>query len=364
MIIALLISFIFLILRFTVTLFNFLSNPKLTRVSKRYQDKVSILIPARNEAANILPLLQSIHQQDYSNYEVLILDDNSNDDTYKVCAGFTAGHPRFSLIKGNPLPAGWLGKNYACHQLAQRATGRYFLFLDADEQVENGLINSTIHRMQLRGLSLLSLFTRQEMVTMGEKMVVPLMHFILLNLLPLRLVYLVKSATVAAASGQFMLFDAGTYQTYQWHKMAKNRVVEDVEIMKLVKSSRLNGEALLANGMISCRMYKSYNEAINGFGKNFLAAFNYNIFGFLVYLLLIIGGPVIIFMTANLNLIFIMLGLIVLTRIMISLSAGQKAWINVLLHPVQMLSLLLIGITSIKKHITKTTVWKGRKISV
>lgn len=362
MIIALLVAFIFLILRFTVTLFNFLSNPKLPRISKRYRDKVSILIPARNEADDILPLLQSIHQQEYDNYEVLILDDNSTDDTYKICTDFAATHPKFKVIKGNLLPAGWLGKNYACHQLVQQATGKYYLFLDADEQVKNGLINSAIHRMYLRELSLLSLFTNQDMRSTGEKLVVPLMHFILLNLLPLRLVYLVKSASVSAASGQFMLFNAANYKEYQWHQLAKDKVVEDVEIMKLVKSAKLNGEALLANGMISCRMYKGYNEAINGFGKNFLAAFNYNIIGFLVYLLLIIGGPAIIVMTMNLNLIFIMAGLIVLTRVMISLSAGQNVGLNVLLHPLQMLSLLFIGLTSIQKRLTKTTEWKGRKI--
>ena len=364
MIIALLVVFLFLILRFTVTLFNFLSNPKLPRIGKHYTDKVSILIPARNEAENILPLLTSIQQQDYGNYEVLVLDDNSTDATYQVCAGFAAKHPKFKVIKGEPLPAGWLGKNYACHQLVQQATGEYYLFLDADEQVQKGLINSAVHRMKLRGLSLLSLFTNQTMLSVGEEMAVPLMHYILLNLLPLRLVYLVRSASLAAASGQFMLFDAYTYKQYQWHQLAKNKVVEDVEIMKLVKSTKLNGEALLANGMISCRMYKGYNEAIHGFGKNFLAAFNYNIIGFLIYLLLIIGGPAIIVMTMSLNLIFIMLGLISLGRIMISLSAGQNALRNLFLHPVQMFSLLLIGITSIQKHLTKTTVWKGRKISV
>ena len=362
MIVTLLIVSFFLILRFTVTLFNFLSNPKLPKISKAYTDKISVLIPARNEADNILPLLASIHQQDYPNYEVIILDDNSTDDTYAVCKGFAAEHPAFKVIKGKTLPADWLGKNFACYQLAQQAKGKYYLFLDADEKVYNGLFNSAIHRMRLRNLSLLSLFTNQEMITAGENMVVPLMHFILLNLLPLRLVYLVKSAAVAAASGQFMLFDAGQYNEYQWHQLAKNKVVEDVEIMKLVKASSLNGEALLANGMISCRMYKGYNEAINGFGKNFLAAFNYNVIGFLIYLALIIGGPVLIILTMNINFIFMMLGLIILTRIMISLSAGQNAWLNIFLHPVQMLSLLLIGLTSIQKHLTKTTVWKGRKI--
>jgi glycosyltransferase involved in cell wall biosynthesis len=359
---ALLVTFIFLILRFTVTLFNFLSNPKLPRIGKHYQDKISILIPARNEADDILTLLQSIAQQSYQNYEVIVLDDNSTDNTFVICEEFVNTHKHFRIIKGKPLPAGWLGKNYACYQLAQQAKGAYLMFLDADEKIENGLINSAIHRMNLRGLSLLSLFTNQTMVTTGEKVVVPLMHYILLNLLPLRLVYLVRSASVAAASGQFMLFNAADYHKYQWHQLVKNKVVEDVEIMKMVKASKLNGEALLANGMISCRMYKGYNESIDGFGKNFLAAFNYNVFGFLIYLILIMGGPIVVIMTMNPNFIAMMASLVMLSRIMISLSAGQNAWLNVFLHPIQMLSLLLIGFTSIQKHLTKTTVWKDRKI--
>lgn len=362
MIIAISITFFFIILRFAVTLFNFISNPKLHRVSKQYTDRVSILIPARNEADNIETLLRSIHAQDYQNYEVIILDDESTDDTYAVCEAFAANHMHFRVIKGARLPEGWIGKNHACHQLAKEADGKYLLFLDADEEVKPGLINSAVHRMHLLQLGLLSLFTNQQMISPGEKAVVPLMHFILLNLLPVRLVYLVKNASVAAASGQFMFFDAAIYHQYQWHKAVKDKVVEDVEIMRLVKAEAYNGEALLANGMISCRMYKSYDEAINGFGKNFLAAFNYSIIGFLVYIVLIIGGPMIVLMTLNLPLIFFMLGLIMLTRFMISLLSDQSPANNIILHPLQMLNMLIIAVISIQKYLTKTTVWKGRKI--
>jgi chlorobactene glucosyltransferase len=331
-------------------------------VGKQYRDKVSILIPARNEAANILTLLQSIHEQDYQNYEVIVLDDDSLDDTYGVCMAFAVNHPQFKVIKGSKLPSGWIGKNHACYQLAKHADGKYLLFLDADEQVKPDLINSGVHRMHLHQLALLSLFTNQEMVTPGEMVVVPLMHFILLNLLPLRLIYLVKNASVAAASGQFMLFDAAVYHQNQWHNAVKNKVVEDVEIMRLIKTGAYNGEALLANGMISCRMYKNYTGAINGFGKNFLAAFNYSILGFLIYIMLIIGGPMVVIMTLNLPLIFFMFSLIVLTRIMISLLSDQNAIRNVMLHPLQMLNMLIIAVISIQKYTTRTNVWKGRKI--
>ena len=362
MIVALFITFIFIVLRFTVTLFNFISNPKLPHVKKPYAFLISILIPVRNEQDNILGLLQSIYDQDYIDYEVIILDDGSDDATYSICEQFASKHHQFRIIKGKKLPHDWLGKNYACHQLAEEAKGDDFLFLDADEKVNDTLLNSAIHRMRLYNLGLLSLFTNQQMDTFGEKSVVPLMHYILLNLLPLRLVYLVKNSTVAAASGQFMLFDAETYRKNEWHKQVKDRVVEDVEIMRLVKSSGYNGEALLANGMISCRMYKSYSEAVNGFSKNFLAGFNYSIITLLIYLVIIIGGPMIVMMTLNLQMIVFMIGLIILTRIMISLSASQNAWLNVLLHPLQMINLTIIAFMAIQKYLTKTTVWKGRQV--
>lgn len=323
---------------------------------------VSILIPARNEQENILRLLVSIYSQDYRDYEVIVLDDDSSDRTYDICAEFAASHPAFRVIRGKELTGHWLGKNYACYQLARQAKGEFLLFVDADEKIFNGLINSAVHRMHFRSLALLSLFTNQQMKTLGEWLTVPLMHYILLNLLPLRLVYLSKNTAISAASGQFMLFNTAVYRQFEWHKSARDKIVEDVEIMKQVKSAGFNGESLLANSMISCRMYTNYSEAINGFGKNFLAAFNYNIFSFLIFLLLLIAGPMMVIMTLNFQLILMMCGLIMLTRIMISLESGQNAFINVILHPLQMFSLTLIAFSAIQKYLTKTTEWKGRKI--
>ncbi len=362
MITVIYITFFFIILRFTVTVFNFVSNPKLPHVRRLYPYKVSILIPARNEQDNILNLLESIHRQDHENYEVIVLDDDSADDTYRLCTDFAARHQQFKVMKGKKLPPGWLGKNFACHQLALEATGDYLLFLDADETVYDGLLMSAIHRMHQFNLGLLSLFTNQQMKTFGEMSVVPLMHYVLLNLLPLRLVFLVKNSTVAAASGQFMLFDANSYREYQWHNAARDKVVEDVQIMRMVKAAGLNGEALLGNNMISCRMYNGYREAVNGFSKNFLAAFNYSAMTLLFYLVIVIGGPMIVLMTLNLPLIFFMFGLIGLSRVMISLAARQNALLNLLLHPLQMINLTLIAFLAIQRHLTHTNVWKGRRV--
>jgi glycosyltransferase involved in cell wall biosynthesis len=329
---------------------------------KPYHDKVSVLIPTRNEAGNILTLLKSIHQQDYSNYEVIVMDDNSTDNTLALCEEFATTHPKFSIAKGKALPPGWLGKNYACYQLAKKATGAYLLFVDADEQIADGLINSALHRMHLKNLGLLSLFTNQEMRTPGEQMVVPLMHYILLNLLPLQLVYLLRNRRIAAASGQFMMFEATAYHQHQWHREVKQSVVEDVEIMRQVKAAGFNAETLLANKLITCRAYKGYFEAINGFSRDMLAAFNYNVLSLLIYLVILLGGPLIIIATLNINLIAFMCGLIILSRIMISLTAGQNAWKNVLLHPLQMLSLMMIAFLSIQRHLTQDNGMERRRV--
>jgi chlorobactene glucosyltransferase len=354
--------FFFLIIRFAVTLFNFISNPKLPHAFTSHDDLVSVLIPARNEEANILLLLTSLKNQDYENIEVFVLDDSSTDNTFEVVQAFCSQDNRFSVTKGQELESGWLGKNFACHQLAKNASGKYLLFLDADEIVKDGLINNALHRIKQGKLALLSLFTNQIMITIGERIVVPLMHFLLLNSLPLRLVRLSGNPKFSAASGQFMMFESSSYHSNRWHSLVKDKIVEDIEIMKLVKSKKYKTEALLANGFISCRMYKGFSEAISGFGKNLLAGFNYNVPGLVCYLLLIIVGPVFIALYLNYALLFFAIALIILSRIMISLASGQNVILNVLLHPLQMLSLLLVSIVSIRKYFLKRTSWKGRII--
>jgi len=355
-------ALIFLIIRFSVTVFNFLSNPKLPRTVKHFQHKVSILIPARNEAENILLLLQSIKEQDYTNYEVIVLDDNSSDNTFELVQGFAKENEQFKIVKGKQLPEGWLGKNFACHQLAEIANGKYLLFIDADEVVKRGLINSLISRTERNGLSLLSIFTNQIMVSFGEQITVPLMHFILLNLLPLRLVRVSKNPAFSAASGQCMFFETNNYKENEWHKCVKNRVVEDIEIIKLVKQANFKVEALLANGLIYCRMYKNLTESINGFSKNLLAGFGNNIFILLFYQLLVISWPFLLFINYDLHLLALPLTLIVLSRIMISFLSGQNVVLNLILHPLQMLLFLLISVKSISNHLLKRGSWKGRLI--
>jgi len=355
--------FFFLVIRFSVTLFNFISRPFLFKSTQNHQELVSVLIPARNEERNIAKLLTSLAQEEYPNLEILVLDDGSTDATAAICASFSTKDNRIKVLTGQALAEGWLGKNYACHQLAKEAKGSYLVFLDADTWVQPGFLAAVIHRMKTRRLDLLSIFPTQEMRTFGEQLLVPLINFVLLNLLPLRLVQLSKNLLFSAANGQCMVFDAASYRQNQWHEQVKANVVEDIEIMRAVKVWGGDGEVLLDRGFISSRMYSGFSEALEGFSKNVLVGFGNSIFVMGVYLFLLVVAPLLLIFFVDIRLSLFALSLILLSRVMIALLSRQSLWKSIVLHPLQMLSFVLLASVAAQKKLTRSNTWKGRNVS-
>jgi chlorobactene glucosyltransferase len=355
--------FFFLVIRFSVTLFNFISRPFLFKSTQNHQELVSVLIPARNEERNISKLLTSLAQEEYPNLEILVLDDGSTDATAAICASFSTKDNRIKVLTGQALAEGWLGKNYACHQLAKEAKGSYLVFLDADTWVQPGFLAAVIHRMKTRRLDLLSIFPTQEMRTFGEQLLVPLINFVLLNLLPLRLVKLSKNLLFSAANGQCMVFDAASYRQNQWHEQVKANVVEDIEIMRAVKVWGGDGEVLLDRGFISSRMYSGFAEALEGFSKNVLVGFGNSIFVMSMYLFLLVVAPLLLIFFVDIRLCLFALSLIVLSRVMIALLSRQSLWKSIVFHPLQMLSFVLLAFVAAQKKLTRSSTWKGRNVS-
>ena len=342
--------------------YNYFSNHKLQISYPKLSKKISILIPVRNEEKNILALLQTITEQSYTNYEVIVLDDDSSDNTYSIVKDFISERPQFSISKGQRLPSGWTGKNYACWQLANKASGAYLLFLDADVQLSPELLGSLLNYASERDLSLLSLFSTQDMFTSGEKAIVPLMNYMLLTLLPIRLIGNHTDPIFSAACGQLMLFKATDYQKHQWHKALSDEITEDLKIIKSVKKHGFKVDALLADQLLSCRMYSTYEEAVSGFSKNFITPFNNSIPLFCLYLLTITIAPLTILMSGNLTHIITLSTLVIMTRYFTSAASGQSVVMNLLYHPIQMANLLIIGSVAIINKQTNAGVWKGRKI--
>ena len=121
------ILFVLLLLRFLVVLTNYLSKPYLPKAARLSSfPKVSILIPARNEEANLPNLLVDLQQLDYPNFEVIVCNDHSTDDTEVILQNFSSSFQQLRYFNNETLPSGWVGKNFACHQLAKQATGDYF----------------------------------------------------------------------------------------------------------------------------------------------------------------------------------------------------------------------------------------------
>lgn len=320
---------IFLVLRFCVTLFNFLSNPKLGKYGKHFSDQVSIMIDASADTASLLKLLQSIQKQDYQFFEVIIGQAEETvipDDIVSFCLS----DPRFSIRREM---AGSLNP-------AEGATGNYLLFLGVSTVIGIGLINSLIYRTKVFKLALLSIIPTQSFTGFKNYCLIPLNNYVLLNLTPVRLVRLISSPVFSVGSNQCMFFDGAIYRKHEWEQRFKDRLPEAQEVVKTVKQEGFQAEALLGNKLI----YTVIPPHVEGFfqktGNLLFRKFGNNIFGALCYILLVVAGP--LFMLANYeySLLILPVGLIFLTRIMISFLSGQNPLWNVLLHPVQMFMLL------------------------
>ena len=346
-----------------ISIYNLFTAPVLKRVSQPSdnQNFVSVLIPARNEEKNIEKCLKGVLAQDYENKEIIVLDDNSTDNTYRLASSFSTSNVK--VLKGKELPTDWFGKNWACHQLAQEAKGEYLLFVDADVELTPEVISSAVYELEKSNAALLSIFPTQIIKSFGEYLIVPLMNWLLLTFLPLRFVYSCSSKAFVAANGQFMLWKKDGYFKIGGHEKVKNKVVEDMELARLAKQNKLKVKTMLGGKLVFCRMYESFNQAYNGFTKNFFAGFLLPPFSFLVIILFLLIAFVLPFLFLMPPVYsFILIAFILITRISVSIVSNQNLFINVLLHPVQMLFMFWIGINSLIKFKTKKIVWKQRKL--
>jgi glycosyltransferase involved in cell wall biosynthesis len=359
--IALLILF-FNLFRFVVAMLNYVTRPILPFGKVEGNPLVSVLIPARNEEQNIANILGGLLDQSYSNLEIVVYNDQSTDDTAHIVNRFALQNSRVSMIMGEELPTGWLGKNYACHRLAQQAKGQYFLFFDADVKVSPHIVANGVSYMQRKRLVLLSMFPRQQLISMGEKLVVPSMNWILLSLLFLRLVRWSKFPSLAAANGQMMMFDAEVYNKNQWHSQVRHSRVEDINISRLIKRKRLRTATLLGTDDILCRMYGSYADAINGFTKNVTAFFGGSIAITILFALLGTFGPIVILLGLPFPLALLFFSSLIASRIFVAKLSEQSIWINVFLWPIQQLAFLHLLVSAIRYSVTKKLIWKGRGI--
>lgn len=333
---------------------------------------VSVLLPVRNEERNIGIALSTLSEQDYPNYEVIVLDDNSHDATRAIANGWMVSKRHVRVVQGLPLPPGWVGKSFACHQLAAAARGELLLFVDADTVHARQSISAAVTEMQASGADLLSVIPRQTMRGFWERVVLPLLHFSTFCFLPLPLVSGTRNPKLAMANGQFMLFRRTAYDAIGGHEAVRTAMVEDVWLSRRVKERGYHLVIRDGGDMVSCRMYRSFREIWDGFSKNLFAGFQYSVpmiasvifFNFLTsvvpFVLMVWGAGSGAFAAPWFAYSMSQVLIIIAIRVLFSSRFGLDLW-SCLLHPLAMVVLIGIAINSCRWILTGGgTRWKGR----
>lgn len=347
---------------------------------------VSVLVPARNEEMNIRACLESLKAQNDPNFEVLVLEDRSEDSTATLIleCGFTdAGENpagKFRMLRGTELPDGWAGKPWACHQLAGAAKGEWLLFTDADTIHTPEAVRAAVETAMREDADLLSAWPRQITATWSEKLVIPLLYILTHALLPqafvrlcLRWPWLARlsgrkgMAALGAANGQFLLFKRRTYESIGGHVAVKNHLVEDVALGRLVMERTGEGARMVncdGGQIVQCRMYRSFHEVWAGFSKNLRPVFGTNAIAFVASGLVQAALFITPFVFAVLPIpgqtwALGQVGCLLVMRLLLA-ARFRTSLAAIPFHPFAYLLALAIALNSWRWAASGKIVWKGR----
>ncbi len=244
------------------------TNPPLTHLPR-----LSVVIPALNEAHALEASLQSVLAQDYPNLEICVLNDRSTDATGEILERMKAEHPRLRVVHISELPGGWLGKNHALHVGAAQAQGEWLLFTDADVVFHPGAFSAAVSCAVTRELEHLTALPR--MVSKS-----PLLgSFVAVFTLLFSFGVLRASAPATnahAGLGAFNLLRRSVYEQVGGHRLIALRPDDDMMLGKLVKQAGFKQEVVLAPELIHVEWYKSVREAVQGLNKNAFAGLFYS----------------------------------------------------------------------------------------
>lgn len=264
---------------------------------------LSVLIPARNEAANIRGALTSVLANRDVEFEVIVLDDHSEDDTAAIVREFAACDSRVRLESAPPLPSGWCGKQHACHVLAKHATNPLLVFMDADvrlapdalanmsafmtrnrvlqcggppplanmQQSARGLVQSKTGRYPdtlAFSPALASGVPRQVTGTFLEKLLIPLIHFVLLGFLPVWRMRRCTKPAYGAGCGQLFIARADAYHAMGGHSTIRNSLHDGLKLPRAFRRAGFHTDLFDATQVATCRMYHNAGEVVNGLTKN------------------------------------------------------------------------------------------------
>ncbi|MGN7127201.1 glycosyltransferase [Methylorubrum thiocyanatum] len=346
-----------------------LRSPEPTRT----EGLVSILIPARNEAAVIEGTVRAALASHGVPVEVIVGDDHSTDDTATIVQGIARTDPRLRLISVPALPEGWTGKNHACVALSQAARGERLLFLDADVTLAPGGAAALAAHAAEKGAHLVSGVPRQVMETLGERLTVPMIDFLLLGYLPIALMRASPQVSLGAACGQMILIARDAYRQTGGHGAIRTSLHDGVRLPRLFREQGFVTDLVAGQTLAACRMYRNFAQSWAGFSKNAHEGMATPA-ALPVWTLLLLGGHVLpwLVLAAALALgagiaaaVAAAAGLVSLaTRAAITLKVAEPP-ATILLHPATVCTALAIQWNVLlRPGRAGRAVWKGRSYAV
>ncbi len=228
--------------------------------------EVSVVVPARDEEANLASCLQSLVNQQGVSCEVIVVDDHSTDRTREIAESFTV-----QVIEADALTAGWSGKCNACWTGAKIAKGKWLLFTDADTRHSPASIASGLREAEAHGAALLSYSPKQEVHTLAERALMPVIFAELATSFRPKEVS-DPASPVAAANGQYLLIRRDAYDAVGGHAAVAQAILEDVELARKVKSAGYRLQFRLSD-VVSTRMYRNFPQLWEGWTKNLVLLF-------------------------------------------------------------------------------------------
>lgn len=233
-----------------------------------FEPSISVMIPARNEAVGIESCLRSVLANTGVLLEVIVLDDHSTDNTAEIIESISRTDSRVRLESANQLPAGWSGKQHACFELSKKATFDVFIFLDADVRLSSDCLSRLCAFQRSTGAALVSGFPKQETVTFFEKLLIPLIHWLLLGFLPLSKMRFELRPSLGAGCGQLFLTNRNSYQKAGGHETIKTSFHDGLQLPRAYRRAGLKTDLCDITELANCRMYTTARQVWNGLAKN------------------------------------------------------------------------------------------------
>jgi chlorobactene glucosyltransferase len=310
--------------------------------------------------------------QQYDDYEVIVLDDHSDDGTAAVLAGLRREFPALSVVQGQALPAGWVGKSWACHQLASHAGGEWLVFVDADTEHGPRSLAASMAFAERTGARIFTAVPHHAMPGFWQQIVIPMVIFLYFAYLPNPWIMNRRDPQFCATDGQFLCAARDAYESIGGHEAVRSQLVADIWLCRAAKRAGIRIALATAIETIECPTYRSPGEVVVGFSKTLFPGFDYSLASltfFLISTLLLYVAPLIFVIVAVVNnwytadLFWLPLAQLLLASSMRGMLAlrFRMGLRQLFYQPVSALAIAGIALNSVRlAYSRRGTPWKGR----